>query len=167
MTVANESALLAGRLRNAIAQDLARLLDISEEEALVRHGGGLGWNRKQELGHLLDSATNNRVRFIVAALQGSYNGPTYDGVGWVELGGYAGFTWLELVDLWERMNQALATAIERIPAQRLEAACQIGANPDVALRFLIEDYVLHMQHHLDHIVGREKLTTYPGAVAGV
>ncbi|HEX4769226.1 MAG TPA: DinB family protein [Bryobacteraceae bacterium] len=167
MMTPNESAKLSSHLRNAIARDLARLLDISEEEALVRHGGGPGWNRKHELGHLLDSATNNRVRFIVAALEGSYSGPTYDGAGWVELGGYAGLTWLDLVDLWERMNQALAAAIERIPEQRLDAACRIASNPAVSLRFLIEDYVLHMQHHLDHIVGREKLTVYPGAAAGI
>jgi hypothetical protein len=162
MTGSNESAQLAGRLRTAIADNVARLLDISEEEALVRHGGGQGWNRKLELGHLLDSATNNRVRFIVAALEGHYTGPTYDGVGWVELGGYAGLPWLEVVDLWERINQALAAAVERIPVQRLDAPCKVGSNAEVSLRFLIEDYILHMQHHLDHIVGRERMTAYPG-----
>jgi hypothetical protein len=167
MTPANESAQLGARLRDAIAKDLVRLLDISEEEALVRHGGGSGWNRKHELGHLIDSATNNRIRFIVAALEAKYSGPTYDGAGWVEIGGYAGLSWLELVDLWERMNQALATAIDRIPVQRLASMCKIGSNPEVSLRFLIEDYILHMQHHLDHIIGREKLTVYPGAAAGV
>jgi hypothetical protein len=163
----NESAQLAARLRAAIASDLARLLDISEEEALVRFGGGQGWNRKHELGHLLDSTTNNRVRFAVAALQGHYTGPTYDGVGWVELGGYASLPWLELVDLWERMNQALAALIERISVDRLGSLCTIGANAEVSLRFLIDDYILHMQHHLDHVVGREKMTAYPGAAIGV
>jgi hypothetical protein len=28
---------------------------------------------------------------------------------------------------------------------------------------VIEDYILHMQHHLDHILGREKITAYPSA----
>jgi hypothetical protein len=163
----NEPGQLAARLRAAIGYDLARLLDISEEEAFVRFGGGQGWNRKHELGHLLDSATNNRVRFAGAALQGHYTGPTYDGIGWVELGGYASLPWLELVDLWERMNQALAALVERIPAQRLDCLCKIGANAEVSLRFLIDDYILHMQHHLDHIVGREKMTAYPGAAMGV
>jgi hypothetical protein len=45
--------------------------------------------------------------------------------------------------------------------------CRIGSADPVTLRFLIEDYVLHMQHHLDHILGREKLTQYPGAAAGI
>jgi hypothetical protein len=37
----------------------------------------------------------------------------------------------------------------------------------VTLEFLIEDYVLHMQHHLDHILERNVITEYPGAALGV
>jgi hypothetical protein len=48
-------------------------------------------------------------------------------------------------------------------AQRLDAQCVIGANPPVTLGFVIEDYVLHMQHHLDHILGRDTVRQYPGA----
>jgi len=35
-----------------------------------------GWTRKQIVGHLLDSATNNRQRFVRAALDGTYIGPS-------------------------------------------------------------------------------------------
>ncbi len=35
------------------------------------------------------------------------------------------------------------------------------------LGFLIEDYILHMQHHLDYILGRERITQYPGTAAAV
>ena len=55
----------------------------------MRPGGGEGWSRKQELGHLIDSATNNRVRFIRATLEGQLSGPSHDARKWVELGGYA------------------------------------------------------------------------------
>ena len=34
-----------------------------------------GWTRKQILGHLLDSAANNRQRFVRAAIDGTYAGP--------------------------------------------------------------------------------------------
>jgi hypothetical protein len=119
---------------------------------------------EQELGHLIDSATNNRVRFIVAALNGKYTGPTYNGCGWVELGGYADTLWTDLVELWTRLNQALARAIERIPEERLSTQCNINEGGPVSLEFLIEDYVLHMQHHLDHILDRERQTPYPGGI---
>src|SRR5689334_24084826 len=50
------------RLKDAVEYNLPRLLAISEEEANLRAGSDPGWSRKQELGHLIDSATNNRVR---------------------------------------------------------------------------------------------------------
>jgi hypothetical protein len=33
----------------------------------------------------------------------------------------------------------------------------------VTLKFLIEDYVRHLRHHVDHILRREKITQYPAA----
>ena len=126
-----------------------------------------GWFRKQELGHLVDSATNNRVRFIRTALEGQYSGPSYDGRGWVDLGGYAEMSWTDLVETWALLNKAILLVLKRIPPERLSAQCRIAdANP-VSLQFIIEDYMLHMQHHLDHICDREHLTAYPGAAMGV
>jgi hypothetical protein len=161
------SRKLANDLQQLIAQEGATLRAISEEQAATRPGGGTGWTRKQELGHLLDSATNNRVRFIRAALEGRYTGPTYDGIGWVDLGGYANMQWSDLVQLWEHLNRALGTAIARIPEEKLAAPCRVGEGKPVSLEFLIEDYILHMKHHLDHILARKQMTAYPGAALGI
>jgi hypothetical protein len=158
---------LGERLKKTIAEEGPKLRAIPATTAATRPGTGEGWSRKQELGHLIDSATNNRVRFIVAALDRNYMGPTYDGRGWVEIGGYADTLWVDLVDLWTHLNEALARALERIPNDRLSTQCKIGEGGPVSLRFLIEDYVLHMQHHLDHILDRERQTHYPGAVGEV
>ena len=49
------------------------------------------------------------------------------------------------------------------PMERLQTKCFIGESAPVTLDFLIEDYVLHMQHHIDHLLGREKITAYPSA----
>ncbi len=163
MTMESMAHQLGIQLREIVRLDSARLRSIGEQDSKMRPGGGSGWSRKEELGHLIDSATNNRVRFIVAALEGKYNGPTYDGTGWVELAGYADADWNELVGLWVRSNDALAHAIERIPSERLSAQCKVGDGNPVSLDFLIEDYLLHMQHHLDHIIDRERQTAYPGA----
>ena len=154
---------LAQGLLETIAREAPRLRAITDQDAQTRPGGSDGWSRKQEIGHLLDSATNNRVRFIAAALEGRYSGPTYDGVGWVEIGGYAHAPWTDLIDLWESANHALATAVSNIPEKQLSAPCRIGAHETVSLHFLIEDYILHMQHHLDHILARAQMTAYPGA----
>jgi DinB superfamily len=140
------------RLKDAVEYALPRLLAISEDDAKMRAGSDAGWSRKQELGHLVDSATNNRVRFVVAGLTGEYTGPTYDGDGWVDLGGYAHAPWIDLIELWERVNRSLALLIESIPEDRLAAPCKIGSNEGVTLEFLMEDYISHMETHLQHVL---------------
>ncbi len=151
----------ASRLKHAIQENGPKLQAVSEQNAANRSGVSEGWSRKQELGHLIDSATNNRARFTVSALTGTYAGPTYDGRGWVELGGYADTPWADLVELWTRLNDALVRTIERIPDAHLSTQCKVGEGDPVTLEFLIEDYIMHMQHHLDHILDRERQTSYP------
>jgi hypothetical protein len=56
--------------------------------------------------------------------------------------------------------------LDRIPRERLSAPCVIGGSPPVTLQFVIDDYVLHMQHHLDHILARDVVRSYPGASIG-
>jgi len=155
------------RLQSVIAADEPKLRAISEESANTRPGGGVGWSRKQELGHLIDSAINNRLRFTKAALEGELMTPLYDGPGSVELGGYAETAWSALIDLWKALNQSLGALVDRIPRERLSAPCRLGDADAVSLGFIIDDYILHMQHHLDHILAREHLTAYPGANVAV
>jgi hypothetical protein len=83
----------------------------------------------------------------------------------VRLHAYGSMRWDTIVNTWSQYNVFLAALVDRIPEERLEAPCYIGANPVVTLRFVIEDYVLHMQHHIDQILGREVVTQYPGAAA--
>jgi hypothetical protein len=52
------------------------LLTVPESLADVPWREG-GWTRKQIVGHLLDSAANNRQRFVRASTGGSYFGPNY------------------------------------------------------------------------------------------
>jgi hypothetical protein len=157
---------LSQSLREAIATEEPLLRSISEESASAGSKAGV-WTKKQELGHLIDSATNNRARFVRGALENGFSGPSYDGDGWVAMGGYNEMTWASLIDLWKALNQALVRVVDNIPLERLPAQCRVGDAPPVTLKFLVEDYVLHMRHHLDHIVEREHMTTYPGAALGV
>jgi len=142
------------QLRTVIAETVPRLRAIAEPSAGAAPSDPEGWSKKQELGHLADSAINNRVRFVKTALEGEFTGPSYDGVGWVKLGGYAATPWPDLVDLWKSLNQSLAAVLDAIPAERFAAPCRIGDDGPVTLEFVIGDYLVHMQHHLDHIFSR-------------
>jgi hypothetical protein len=110
-----------------------------------------GWTRKQIVGHLLDSAANNRQRFVRAATEGLYTGPKYAQQAWVAAHGYAGQSWETLLRWWQAEQEILAAVVDQIPEQHLQASCTIGADEPVTLRFLIEDYLAHQRWHFTQL----------------
>jgi hypothetical protein len=110
-----------------------------------------GWTRKQIVGHLCDSAANNRQRFVRASTEGTYIGPKYAQDVWVAAHGYADQSWATLLDWWQVEHEILKAVVARIPVDRLETSCTVGDDSPVTLRFLIEDYVQHQKGHLKQI----------------
>ena len=106
-----------------------------------------GWTRRQIVGHLLDSAANNRQRFVRASIDGQYSGPDYKQDAWVSAHGYANQPWETLLQWWQVEHEILAAAVDHIPEERLESTCTVGASEPVTLRFLIEDYLRHQRWH--------------------
>lgn len=153
-------------LTQTIERELPYLEKLSDEAAAQNDGRAGSWTRKQELGHLIDSAANNHMRIALATINGEFRGAGYAQDQWVEAHGYRDMLWRSLVDLWYRYNALLAHLIARVPDSHMNNACVIGAK-ELTLRFVIEDYVLHMQHHLDHILSRATIRTYRGAAPAV
>ena len=147
-------------LKQTNDRELPNLRAMTDEAAAQNDGRPGSWTRKEELGHLIDSATNNHIRFMLASIDGEFRGQGYAQDKWVEAHGYRDIEWRALVDLWYQYNALLAHLVERIPEEHLDNRCVIGHGVQT-LRFVIEDYVLHMQHHLDHVLPRERITTYP------
>jgi hypothetical protein len=141
---------IAIRFRDGVAEVRQALLAVNSDLAGVPWRPN-GWTRKQIVGHLLDSAANNRQRFVRAALDGAYNGPGYAQDAWVELQGYAEQSWETLLGWWQAEHEMLAAIVDRIPAERLSAQCIIGGDETVTLAFVIDDYVRHQKHHLVQI----------------
>lgn len=150
---------LAEYLERTIDRELPHLQSLTDDQASVSLRGA--WTRKEELGHLIDSATNNHARFVTVALEDGYRGRSYDADGWVRVHGYAHMPWATLVDLWYSLNSLIAEVVRNIPEDRLPATCEIGDSGELTLAFLIEDYIVHMQHHVDQMLGREIVTQYP------
>jgi hypothetical protein len=107
-----------------------------------------GWTRKQIVGHLLDSAANNRQRFVRTSTDGHYAGPDYAQDAWVAAHGYANQSWETLLRWWQVEHQILAAVVDAIGEDRLQTVCVIGDHAPVSLRFLIEDYLAHQRWHL-------------------
>jgi hypothetical protein len=141
-----------------VSEDLARTVDaaepallaVNEAESAVPALEG-GWSRKELLGHLIDSASNNHQRFVRAALAGELAFPGYDQNGNVRVQAVERAGWPLLVNLWASYNRYLAHVIENLPKEQLDAACRIGSGEPVTLRFLVQDYLRHLKHHLGQI----------------
>lgn len=153
---------LSHGLAQTVERELPNLRALTDEQASVPRAPGK-WCAKEELGHLIDSASNNHIRFVGGAIEPQFRGPGYAQDDWVRLHGYSAMSWAAIVDFWSGYNRFLAGLVERIPESRLPTECSIGPHRPVTLRFLIEDYILHMQHHIDQLLRREVITQYPGA----
>lgn len=134
-----------------LSMALPRLLSISEPDSSVRPAAGK-WSRKEILGHLIDSASNNHQRFVRAQLSSEIKLPKYEQEDWVRAQGYQSESWETLVELWKAYNVHLLHVAAAIPADRLASLCFIGDNEPVTLEFLVTDYVRHLKHHIQQII---------------
>ena len=144
-----------------ISEELKDLIDdsyrefalLSEEEASER-GGPDKWSRKEILGHLIDSAANNHQRFVRAQFVSELRLPGYQQEEWVKSQGYQGEPWATILQLWRAYNLHLVHVIGQIPAGALKKPCLIGENEPVTLEFIVTDYLRHLRHHVNQILGR-------------
>ncbi len=139
-------------LRKTVSETEPRLRAVSAAENAKPLSPG-GWSRKQIMGHLIDSASNNHQRFVRATLQPSLEFPKYDQNGSVRAQGVQEADWELLVSLWAAYNRFLAHVLAQIPESKLQTPCRIGDGEAVTLDFLARDYVTHLVHHLEQIVG--------------
>jgi hypothetical protein len=144
---------LAIDFRGQLNNFYAALQTILEAQADTPWREG-GWTRKQIVGHLLDSAANNRQRFVRAAIDGRYTGPKYAQDAWVAAHGYEDQSWETLLRWWRAEHEILMAVVDRIPEERLNAKCKVDGDQVVTLRFLVEDYLNHHQRHIEQLMAR-------------
>ncbi len=145
-TIAQQTAEGLEKVLTAVVPQLRRY---TPEQAVVRPAPGK-WSKKEILGHLVDSALNNHQRFV-RAQQGPFEGPGYDQDFWVQSQGYQQADWQTLVHVWETLNRNIARIMRLIPADALQQTCRIGSNAPVTLGYIVEDYLVHLQHHLRQV----------------
>ncbi len=137
-------------LESLLAMAMPRLLALSEADGSSRPAPDK-WSRKEILGHLIDSASNNHQRFVRAQLSSEIRLPGYEQESWVRTQSYQTESWENLVQLWNSFNLHLLHLGTQIPGDRLNSMCFIGTNEPVTLEFLFVDYVRHVKHHLRQI----------------
>jgi hypothetical protein len=145
----NRVATVARELQQTIDAALPKLRAISDAAAGEPRAPGK-WSRKEIIGHLIDSASNNHQRFI-RAQQGPLSFPPYEQNHWSSSQHCNERAWVDLVGLWHAYNAHLAHVIAHIPDAHLAVPCVIEESTPVTLEFLVVDYVRHLRHHLAQV----------------
>ncbi len=109
------------------------------------------WSKKEIIGHLIDSATNNHQRFVRGQFE-DVPKIVYDQNKWNEFNFYQKIDGQQIISFWTIYNRQLAELIKNIPEENLSKECKSGDDRNSTLDFLINDYVEHLEHHLRQVV---------------
>lgn len=112
------------------------------------------WSKKELLGHLIDSATNNHQRFIKAQFQKEpFILEPYEQEEWNRIQKYNEIDTKFLVEFWRMYNLHIVQLISNFPEEKLKIKCKSTDERETAenILLLIIDYADHMDHHLRQI----------------
>src|SRR6516225_3127612 len=104
---------------NGALQRLTRISEARSEE----HLSPGKWSRKEILGHLIDSASNNHQRFVRTQFANQVSFPPYAQTQWVETQGYQSESWENLIHLWATFNRHLIHLVSQIPEDKADNRC--------------------------------------------
>lgn len=137
------------RLAVIIATLPARLEQFTEEDFSYKRQPGK-WSKKEILGHLIDSASNNHHRFIRAQYEQT---PliVYDQDVWVKENNYIALDTATLIAFWSLFNTHILGIIGNMPAEKLAKHCSQPDGTLVDLNYLFNDYVCHLDHHIKQL----------------
>ena len=91
----------------------------------MRDYSSIKWSKKEVLGHLIDSATNNHRRLVQSQFEVA---PliAYDQNNWNKYNFYNQISSKQLISFWTIYNQQLVELIKLLPKESLLRECNTG-----------------------------------------
>jgi len=121
----NEMSAAVERLRFAVRTLPGVLAGFSEAESEQRPSPER-WTKKEVVGHLIDSASNNHQRFVRGQLAFGQDFPRYEQEQWVRIQSYQSARWPDLIDLWRAYNTHLLHVIGCVTEEGRRSTCRLG-----------------------------------------
>jgi hypothetical protein len=110
------------------------------------------WSKKEVLGHLVDSAIHNLIRFTeINYLEKPYRHRPYNQIDLVNLNQYQTKEISELTQLWFSLNKQMVRIMKSVDEEALDYKIILSDESVIDLRFLMTDYVDHLEHHINQI----------------
>ena len=139
------------------------LLEILDEQASKKLSPDK-WSKKEILGHLIDSASNNHKRFVLAQYKDNLIFDGYEQEKWVEAQNYNEADWEFMINLWLALNGHIVHIMRSTPFEVLTrkhknhnlhqiAWKTVPENEETTLEYFYQDYIGHLRHHLNQIFG--------------
>jgi hypothetical protein len=143
---------LANTLENLIISTEDDFSRISETEWLNKPNPRK-WSKKEILGHLIDSATNNLKRFneVQFIETRPYVIQQYKQEALVKANRYQELPMGHLIATWRQLNLQIAYVLTGLSYEVLEIDILTPEGERHTVGWLAEDYVVHLRHHLDQI----------------
>lgn len=125
----------------------------SSEQEMCQKLSPEKWSKKEILGHLIDSGINNLQRFTEIQFEnGTYELRNYNQNELVKANDYQNAETKKIVELWISLNHRISDIIKQQTEESLNYKIKIDIKNMADLRFLINDYVEHLEHHLNQIM---------------
>ncbi len=137
------------RLKDILQQIPSKLYAINEKEA-TQKPNPKKWSKKEILGHLIDSASNNHQRFVRLQIDNAIALPKYKQDEWVAVQHWQQKAWKDIIALWQLYNDHILYIFQYVDETKLSNTIKLGEE-NYTLQFLIDDYVDHMEHHFKQI----------------
>lgn len=125
----------------------------SSESELTQKPFPEKWSKKEILGHLIDSGINNLQRFTEIQFSDKpYKIRNYNQDQLVKVNHYQAADINEIVNFWLAVNRRIVNLMKIQTETTLSYAIETSEGQLADLRFLMIDYVDHLEHHLSQIM---------------
>ncbi|MBD3580980.1 DinB family protein [Flavobacterium selenitireducens] len=136
----------------ALLREGTRFFMHASEDELSRKPSPDKWSKREILGHLIDSAVHNLVRFTEARCHTQpYRHRPYDQDELVRLNDYQNQETEDLLVLWLSLNKRIAFLIANVGPGDRSIAVVFADGTTKDLEFLMRDYADHLGGHLRQI----------------
>lgn len=112
------------------------------------------WSKKEIVGHLIDSGINNLQRFTEIQFENKpYKIRKYNQDELVRVNDYQNGKTKDIIELWYSINNRILDLMKKQTESTLNYKIEREKGEITDLRFLMKDYVDHLEHHLNQIKG--------------
>ncbi len=142
----------AAKLENLVKIGFDYISKSSEQE-LSKKINDKTWSKKEVMGHLIDSGINNLQRFTEIQFEEKpYKIRKYNQNELVIANDYQNSDTNEFVQLWISINNRIKNIMLQQSETSLNFEIELDHGKISDLKFLIKDYVDHLEHHLKQIM---------------